>query len=197
MKNTLAENLLRFGVKNLSEADIKKLHEQTPPTTPPATAPPAQAAQPNAATPAANPLDELAKKWADQQVAKNIVMGIYNKDKTLVASGTNQEFIEFQTTFPKRLVTTYKQTISGAKYKYNPTKHTSINSAGREVPGAVPYTWNLYDSVTHEGEWSNYDYGTPIDQMEIPKNSPFLRDLKFYSDQKAAKPSQPAAAPPK
>jgi hypothetical protein len=28
-KNILAENLLRFGVKNLSEADIKKLHEQT------------------------------------------------------------------------------------------------------------------------------------------------------------------------
>ena len=28
MKNTLAENLLRFGVKNLSEAEKKKLHEQ-------------------------------------------------------------------------------------------------------------------------------------------------------------------------
>lgn len=31
MKNTLAENLLRFGVKNLSESDIKKLQEQNPP----------------------------------------------------------------------------------------------------------------------------------------------------------------------
>lgn len=30
MKNILAENLLRFGVKNLSEADIKKLHEVEP-----------------------------------------------------------------------------------------------------------------------------------------------------------------------
>lgn len=30
MKNILAENLLRFGVKNLSESDIKKLHEQDP-----------------------------------------------------------------------------------------------------------------------------------------------------------------------
>jgi hypothetical protein len=29
MKNTLAENLLRFGVKNLSEADKKNLQEQT------------------------------------------------------------------------------------------------------------------------------------------------------------------------
>ena len=28
MKNTLAENLLRFGVKNLSESEKKKLHEQ-------------------------------------------------------------------------------------------------------------------------------------------------------------------------
>jgi hypothetical protein len=28
MKNTLAENLLRFGVKNLSEAEVQKLHEQ-------------------------------------------------------------------------------------------------------------------------------------------------------------------------
>ena len=30
MKNILAENLLRFGAKNLSEADIKKLHETNP-----------------------------------------------------------------------------------------------------------------------------------------------------------------------
>ena len=29
MKNTLAENMLRFGVKNLSESDLRKLHEQT------------------------------------------------------------------------------------------------------------------------------------------------------------------------
>jgi hypothetical protein len=28
MKNTLAENMLRFGVKNLSESDVKKLAEQ-------------------------------------------------------------------------------------------------------------------------------------------------------------------------
>ena len=31
MKNILADNLLRFGVKNLSESDIKKLHEQQKP----------------------------------------------------------------------------------------------------------------------------------------------------------------------
>lgn len=31
MKNTLAENLLRFGVKNLKENDIKKLQEQQKP----------------------------------------------------------------------------------------------------------------------------------------------------------------------
>lgn len=31
MKNTLAENLLRFGVKNLSEADIKNLSEAQKP----------------------------------------------------------------------------------------------------------------------------------------------------------------------
>lgn len=31
MKNTLAENLLRFGVKNLSESDKSKLNEQTEP----------------------------------------------------------------------------------------------------------------------------------------------------------------------
>jgi hypothetical protein len=30
MKNILAENMLRFGVKNLSEANIKTLHEQNP-----------------------------------------------------------------------------------------------------------------------------------------------------------------------
>lgn len=29
MKNTLAENLLRFGVKNLSKSDVKKIEEQT------------------------------------------------------------------------------------------------------------------------------------------------------------------------
>jgi hypothetical protein len=42
MKHTLAENLLRFGVKNLSEANIKTLQEQetTTPTTP-GTKPPA------------------------------------------------------------------------------------------------------------------------------------------------------------
>ena len=27
MKNTLAENMLRFGVKNLSESDVKKIEE--------------------------------------------------------------------------------------------------------------------------------------------------------------------------
>jgi len=194
MKNTLAENLLRFGVKNLSESDIKKLQEQTPTTTPPAT-PPAQAAQPNAATPATtNPLEELGKKWADKQVANNIFIGEYNKDKTFVASG---EFVEFTTRFPKDLMTTYKQKISSARYKYNPTKNVSINSAGREEPGVLPYTWTLYDDTLKTKEWSNYDYGTPIEQMEIPKNSPFLKDLKFYFNQTATKPSQPAAAAPK
>lgn len=34
MKNNLAENLLRFGVKNLSESDYKKIQEQTTPATP-------------------------------------------------------------------------------------------------------------------------------------------------------------------
>ena len=29
MKNTLAENMLRFGVKNLSESDVKKIEEST------------------------------------------------------------------------------------------------------------------------------------------------------------------------
>lgn len=32
MKHTLAENMLRFGVKNLSESNIKNLQEQTEPT---------------------------------------------------------------------------------------------------------------------------------------------------------------------
>jgi hypothetical protein len=35
MKHILAENLLRFGVKNLSEANIKTLHEQNPNATAP------------------------------------------------------------------------------------------------------------------------------------------------------------------
>ena len=30
MKNKLAENMLRFGVKNLTESNIKKLQEQDP-----------------------------------------------------------------------------------------------------------------------------------------------------------------------
>jgi hypothetical protein len=44
MKNILAENLLRFGVKNLSESDIKKLQETNP--APKTAAKPAAAAKP-------------------------------------------------------------------------------------------------------------------------------------------------------
>jgi hypothetical protein len=43
MKNILAENLLRFGVKNLSEANKKKLQEQNPPKTATPAAKPAAA----------------------------------------------------------------------------------------------------------------------------------------------------------
>jgi hypothetical protein len=47
MKHTLAENLLRFGVKNLSEANIKTLQEQNPNA-----AAPAGATKPGATAPA-------------------------------------------------------------------------------------------------------------------------------------------------
>jgi hypothetical protein len=56
MKNKLAENLLRFGVKNLSEANIKTLQEQNPNATPPAGATkPSTTAPAGTTTPAAKP----------------------------------------------------------------------------------------------------------------------------------------------
>ena len=89
MKNTLAENMLRFGVKNLKESDIKKikksiLSEQQP--TPAPAAQPTQPEQPQTAQPTS--FSTLESVWADPRLKTNVgvtakehAQGITREDK--------------------------------------------------------------------------------------------------------------------
>ena len=81
MKNTLAENMLRFGVKNLQESDIKKIEESTLDEAP----------TPNGTDPSW--LTQASKYYADQQggLAMKFKPGVkYTQQYSFAAGGMRQ-----------------------------------------------------------------------------------------------------------
>jgi hypothetical protein len=197
MKNTLAENLLRFGVKNLSESSRKKLIEQATqeptgsaatsaptaaPTDPPAPPPaPTDPAAPPPAPTTTDPRVAIIQQWGNQLITKtgklvaspqlSAEKNEYERRLKLDGQGT----VEFELKFDPPLLSTYKTNVTYAKYKYNFNNDTWLASSGDMKSGNIqPYIW------AQGNEWSQSDYDVQniIKNMEIGVNNKFIRTLK-------------------
>jgi len=172
MKNILAENLLRFGAKNLSESDRTRLQEQTPPEA------------------AADPRVAIIQQWADKPVTKTgkfaaVPQDAGKPDHALKLDGKG--FVEFQLRINPPLVSIYKTRVTFAKYKYNFTNDTWLSSSGDLKSGNIqPYTW----AQGNEWSQSDYDVSNIMKDMEISVNNPFIKALKLNLGQPT--PGKPA-----
>jgi hypothetical protein len=186
MKNILAENLLRFGVKNLSEFEKQSLQEsdfvpgQTQPTT-------------------TDPRVAIIQQWGGKLVTKtgkftaNPATDIEKPSLDRLLPLDGKGFVEFELMFNPPLVSVSKENVAFAKYKYNFKNDTWLASSGDIKSGNIqPYKWtSRHPGQGDLGDWSQYDYDVRdvMKNMEIAVNNSFIKTLKFNLGQPT--PSKP------
>ena len=179
MKNTLAENLLRFGVKNLSEAEKQSLNEQAT----------------NQESWTVIPMiismpykkDSTGKQIFDEGNAVNVTaVNQQGKGGGNLVDYDNIETLEFGGTMAVKVFRSKKQangniTASFSVYNNKPLVEYLKKLVGKTTPPGDKRTLTV--TLTGKGGTNTlYTAGTVFNT---------------YDTTAAAKPSQPAAAPPK